>query len=142
MRIGRGFSVPALTVQHLQQVVCPPRSRLFCGRSSGLLSAGSRTSAIPTAQLLFRFPMQPSALLARASTRMQSVCSFSKAAMRHHISRSCQRKGLGADVQSAARYWLSRGSTTCSISSLLHSPSASRMAFASYRNASMRLWDR
>ncbi len=93
-------------------------------------------------QFFFRFPMQPSALLARASTRMQSVCSFSKAAMRHPFSGSRRRKGLGTDVQSAARYWMSRGSTTCSISSLLHSPSASMMAFASYRNASIRLWER
>ena len=30
-RMGRGFSVPALTGEHIRQVVCPPRSRLFRG---------------------------------------------------------------------------------------------------------------
>ena len=94
-RIGRGFNVPALTGEHLRRVVCPRRRRMFRGRYAGLLPAGSRTYAIPMAQPIFRSPMQHSAQLARASTRMQSGCSFSKVAMRHPTSGSCQRKGLG-----------------------------------------------
>ena len=41
----------------------------------------------------------------------------------------------------SVRYCVGPGGSSCSIRSLFHSPSATRTALASYRNASIRLWE-
>ncbi len=78
----------------------------------------------------------------RRQSTLPHCIAFRKCEERNRNAAALPFSGSTGCRPASSDYWMGLGGFTCSIRSLSHSPSATRMALASKANASIRLWDR